>query len=389
MTPGTYELRLYAANGFTLLATSQQITVNAPTLSASPTSVGTGGSVTASWSNVGHPTSTDWVGVYPPGSGSGSYLNWVYDDSCTQTAGSTTLASGSCSVTMPTSPGTYELRLYAANGYKLLASSPQITVGNGIGQCPSAPPGSTLQLGGHTFSLEGVDTFTKSAPIGSFASSDMNAVVYTGDHGMGWTEYPDGWPSTYTNGLEGYQPSTVQSVHDGVLDFYLHNDAAGHPVSANPSPLPSGNRYQTYGVWSFCEKITPSDSTNLDDFYQAPLLWPTNDSDGPSAESDFPEGPLSAGDFSAYAHYSGGQQDQFNIESVDPSFDSHQWHVYTQAWGPGYRSYYVDGQLLGTSTNHVWSSQERFQLQVEPSGRNDGGAGHVYVSWFWIGAPVG
>jgi subtilase family serine protease len=127
-TPGTYELRLYAANGFTLLATSQQITVNAPTLSASPTSVGAGGSVTASWGSVGNPSTTDWIGVYTPGSGSGSYINWVYDDSCTQTAGSTTLGSGSCSITMPTTPGTYELRLYAANGYTLLATSSQITV---------------------------------------------------------------------------------------------------------------------------------------------------------------------------------------------------------------------------------------------------------------------
>jgi hypothetical protein len=49
----------------------------------------------------------------------------------------------------------------------------------------------------------------------------------------------------------------------------------------------------------------------------------------------------------------------------------------------------VDGKLVGTSTNQVWSGQERFQLQVEPSGHNDGGTGHVYVNWVWIGTPSG
>jgi hypothetical protein len=241
-----------------------------------------------------------------------------------------------------------------------------------------------------TYSLEGMDAFTKSAPLGAFRSSNGDQPVYTGDHGMGWTEYPDGWSATYTGGVEGYQPSTVQSVHDGVLDFYLHNDSSGHPIGANPSPLPGGNRYQTYGVWSFCERVAPSDSHNLDDFYQAPLLWPQNDGDWQSAESDYPEGPLNSGDFSAYSHHGGaGAQDQFDIASIAPSFDPDQWHVYTQQWGPGFRSYYVDGQLVGTSTQQVWSSPERWQLQIEPSGTNDGDTGHVYVSWIWVGTPNG
>ncbi len=103
-----------------------------------------------------------------------------------------------------------------------------------------------------------MDTFTKAAPLGSFAQSSNNQIVYTGDHGMSWTGYGDGWSSTYSGGKEGYQPSTVLSVHDGMLDFHLHNDTNGNPVGANPSPLPGGNRYQTYGVWSFCEKMAPS-----------------------------------------------------------------------------------------------------------------------------------
>jgi hypothetical protein len=94
-------------------------------------------------------------------------------------------------------------------------------------------------------------------------------------------------------------------------------------------------------------------------------------------------------DFMAWAHYGGsGSKDPFHIESVEPNFDPTQWHVYTQAWGPGFRAYYVDGQLVGSSTNQVWSGPERWQLQIEPSGRNDGGSGHIYVKWVWIGTPM-
>ncbi len=233
-----------------------------------------------------------------------------------------------------------------------------------------------------------MDTFTKSAPLGSFAQSTANEVVYIGDHGMGWTEYPDGWPSTHSGSAEGYQPSTVQSVHDGVLDFYLHNDSNGNPVGADPSPLPGGNRYQTYGVWSFCEKVAPADSYNLADFHQAPLLWPQNARNWQSAESDYPEATLNELDFSGFTHYGGsGLQDAFNIQSVESNFDPTQWHVYTQAWGPGFRSYYVDGTPVGTSTNQAWSGPERWQLQIEPTGTNDGETGHVYVKWVWIGTP--
>lgn len=257
------------------------------------------------------------------------------------------------------------------------------------GPCPSGPAGSTQSVGAKTYALEGMDTFTKDAPLGSFASTNMNATVYTGDHGMGWTEYPDGWPSTYTNGRIGYQPSTVLSVHDGVLDFHLHNDSGGNPVGANPSPSPAGNRYQTYGVWSLCEKAVPTQGQDLADFYHVPLLWPVNDSDSPSSESDFPEGNLSTTNLHAFAHYGGsGSQDVFAIQSVAPSYTPDQWHVYTQTWGPGFRSYYVDGQLVATTTNQVWSGPERWQLQIEPSGTNDGGSGDVFVKWVWIGTPT-
>jgi hypothetical protein len=217
------------------------------------------------------------------------------------------------------------------------------------------------------------DTFTTPSSLGSWATTDANAVVYTGDHGGQWTEYPDGWPST--NSSNGYNPANVLSAHDGTLDFYLHN-VNNNPVGANPSPLLTGtSRYITFGTFS----IRMRETGGMDDFHAVPLLWPQNDANWQSAESDFPEFTMNGTDsVCAYAHYGGaGSQDSY----CEPaSFDPTQYHTYTQEWDASGRSYYVDGVLLGRSTHAVWSSQERWQLQMEPTGRNDGDSGHVYVS---------
>ncbi|MGH2891939.1 MAG: hypothetical protein ACRDPM_01540, partial [Solirubrobacteraceae bacterium] len=107
---------------------------------------------------------------------------------------------------------------------------------------------------------------------------------------------------------------------------------------------------------------------------------------------DYPEQDLNTFDFAGYSHYGGsGAQDVFDIKAMAPRFDARQWHVYTQTWGPGFRSYYVDGRLVGTSTHDVWSAPERWQLQIEPLGSmgpipEDGDSGHVYFQWVWVGA---
>lgn len=54
---GTYELRILANNGYTVLATSNSFSLAAPTgsLSASPSTVYTGQAVTAAWSSLDLP----------------------------------------------------------------------------------------------------------------------------------------------------------------------------------------------------------------------------------------------------------------------------------------------------------------------------------------------
>jgi hypothetical protein len=97
-------------------------------LSASPATVQAGKPVTATWSGISGPSATDWIGLYTPSAANDSPRAWIYV-SCTTTAGSAR-AAGTCPLGVPTglAPGTYQLRLFARNGYTRLATSQLFTV---------------------------------------------------------------------------------------------------------------------------------------------------------------------------------------------------------------------------------------------------------------------
>jgi Fibronectin type III domain/Right handed beta helix region len=117
-------------SGYSATASAITPAASGPTLSASPAAVAPGASVTASWAGVTAPTVRDWIGVYVPGAANSAYntSSWRYTSSCTKTAGTTAKASGSCPIPMPSTAGTYELRLFANDGFTLIAKSPAITV---------------------------------------------------------------------------------------------------------------------------------------------------------------------------------------------------------------------------------------------------------------------
>ena len=137
---GNYELRLFANNGFTTLANSGAFTVTgggaSTVLSVSPASVPAGGSLTASWSGIASPSSTDWIGLYNPGAANTAFIEWIYV-SCSKTPGGAR-ASGSCTFGVPggLASGNYELRLLANNGFTHLAVSGGVAVSGGS----AAPP---------------------------------------------------------------------------------------------------------------------------------------------------------------------------------------------------------------------------------------------------------
>ena len=133
LTPGTYEMRVLANDGFTSVATSNALTVTAavvsgPKVTLSTATVVRGTPVTATWSGISGASSTDWLGLYATGADNGSFVDWVYV-SCSQSP-SAAKASGSCSVAIPASLalGTYEVRVLANDGFTSVATSTPLTV---------------------------------------------------------------------------------------------------------------------------------------------------------------------------------------------------------------------------------------------------------------------
>jgi subtilisin family serine protease len=119
--PGTYEFRLFG-NGYTRLATSPAITVTVgtpPTLTVSTTTAAPGSSVTVTLTN-GYGGPSDWLALAKTGSPLTSYLQYSYVGSNATTR--------TWTFTMPSTPGTYEFRLFLNNGYTLAATSPPVTV---------------------------------------------------------------------------------------------------------------------------------------------------------------------------------------------------------------------------------------------------------------------
>ena len=125
---------------------SNEVRVTAPSaqLSATPTTLTAGGTVTAAWSGIATPRATDWIGLYSAGAANTTFINWIYV-SCSKTS-STARASGSCPFTVPATltPGNYELRLLANDGFTSLATRPiviappsaQVSVSLTRGQAP-------------------------------------------------------------------------------------------------------------------------------------------------------------------------------------------------------------------------------------------------------------
>jgi hypothetical protein len=129
-TAGTYQFRLFSNDTYTRLAASGTVTVfGTGTITAAPTAVAPGGTVTVSWSNIASATVRDWIGRYDVTSGDVQYADWKYNSSCSQTPGGTARSSGSCSFTMPLTSGTYEFRLFTNDSYTRLAVSSVVMVG--------------------------------------------------------------------------------------------------------------------------------------------------------------------------------------------------------------------------------------------------------------------
>lgn len=96
-----------------------------------PAPVVAGGAMPVEWHDIAAPTPTDWIGLYTPEGGDWGFIEWIYV-SCSQQA-NFARSTGTCGFVIPSSvpPGLYELRLYAADGFHRIATSPRFEILDG------------------------------------------------------------------------------------------------------------------------------------------------------------------------------------------------------------------------------------------------------------------
>jgi len=123
LTPGVYELRLFARADGALLAISNRFSVEAgiPSLTASPVSRPPGTLLSATWVGIPIPSPGDRIGLFRAGGGGQPALEW-------QSTNEGVFGTVLLGIPADLAPGYYELQLFGNNGQSLLAVSNQFLV---------------------------------------------------------------------------------------------------------------------------------------------------------------------------------------------------------------------------------------------------------------------
>jgi hypothetical protein len=139
-------VRWYANDTFTLLASSATVTMAGPSITV-PATAAAGGLLTATLAG-GPGSPTDWAALYCPATLSGAaFSDWKYLSN-THSAPTSGLAGATLTFTVPLSATTTCLvRWYASDSFTLLAASPPVTVASPTVTVPATvAPGATLSV---------------------------------------------------------------------------------------------------------------------------------------------------------------------------------------------------------------------------------------------------
>jgi len=128
-TAGSYDVRLFASDGWTKLATSGTVSVTVPTpiVSVDESPVSAGGVIYVGVAN-GPANVGDWVGLYQVDASNSNLIAWSYLNGQHTRPGTGLSFAAPLEFTAPVTPGAYEVRLFSNDGYTLLATSAPITV---------------------------------------------------------------------------------------------------------------------------------------------------------------------------------------------------------------------------------------------------------------------
>ncbi|WP_240341940.1 glycoside hydrolase family 16 protein [Arthrobacter sp. Alg241-R88] len=280
---------------------------------------------------------------------------------------------------------------------------------------PSAeagPPGATAETASPEPTKDGGSdpapkpmslSFDQSLPVGDlpgwkqvfvedFTDGDVPLGGFPGIYGSRWHEtYKDGTPDTHAQAQEkgqrnsGYYPSKVLSVHNGVLDMFLHSEN-GVSMGAAPSPRFAGATVPPYNSQLYGRYSVRFKADALPGYKVAWLLWPVSKQWPQDGEIDFPEGDLST---VIYAALHGIRDGSHQFDVFRPNVPFTDWHVATTEWSPGRIEFFLDGKSIGVATSMVPNKPMRYILQTEscltgcPAPQT---SGHVYVDWVAIWA---
>lgn len=216
------------------------------------------------------------------------------------------------------------------------------------------------------------DNFTENVPIGDFPGAVSNQ----------WGDYLDGWKDTTHHGE--YYPSKVVSIHNGVMDMYLHTENGIHMVAAPYPRIPAAtgpDGGETYGVYEVRFKVQP-----VVGYKTAWLLWPDSNSQELGGEIDFPESNLWQNGIKAFSHHPGPNSQKSQDQYVtNATYNT--WHTATIVWTAKQILFLLDGRLIGDSTNPAaiphtpmhWVLQTETHTGEGPL--NNTAAGHVDIDW--------
>lgn len=210
--PGTYEFRFFTDNSYDRLATSGPVVVPATVAQilingvAPPTAVTVEPGATVTVGITGGPANpTDWVALAVAGSPDTSYSAWQYLNGSTA-APSAGLAIATLSFAIPSTPGTYELRLFAHNGYQRITTSAPITAST---EPSTVSIALTSPFPGTTFNAPSILPLSASASISGGTISRVD--FYAGTTIVGSASAPP-YQTTWVTPPQGAHALTAVAV---------------------------------------------------------------------------------------------------------------------------------------------------------------------------------
>jgi hypothetical protein len=236
-------------------------------------------------------------------------------------------------------------------------------------EVPPDPSGETMPVG----DLDGwrqvfTDDFSTNVKLGHFPEAVDRK----------WDVYASPIKDTFGHGT--YSPRKVVSIHNGVLNEFIHFEDGVFMVAALLPKVPGTSRFgQTYGRYAVRFK-----TDRIEGYKMAWLLWPDSRKWPRDGEIDFPERNLLSDRVSGFVHHQGAKRGS-DQASVSAPYDSDAWHTTVIEWSPGLVVFTLDGVEIERIIERVPDTPMHWVLQTETMLTSTlppvDAAGNVKIDW--------